>query len=56
MVTGQLTVEFDATPLMAGPGEAILIGAGERHRAAVPHGCLLLSVWGEAARMKGLED
>jgi hypothetical protein len=43
-------VEFDAGPLVAGPGEAILIAAGERHRAVVPADCLLLSV--EAVGMK----
>ncbi|MGH2491495.1 MAG: cupin domain-containing protein [Candidatus Limnocylindria bacterium] len=53
VVTGQLTVEFDAGPLTAGPGEAILIAAGERHRTAVPEGCLLLSV--EAVGMKRFE-
>ena len=44
VLEGQLIVEFEAGPLAAGPGEAILIAAGERHRAAVPEGCLLLSV------------
>jgi mannose-6-phosphate isomerase-like protein (cupin superfamily) len=44
VLEGELTVEFDSGPLSAGPGEAILISAGERHRAAVPAGCLLLSV------------
>ena len=53
VLRGQLTVEFDDAALSAGPGEAILIGAGERHRAAVPDGCLLVSV--EAAGMKRLE-
>ena len=53
VLRGELTVEFDDGALSAGPGEAILIGAGERHRAAVPDGCLLLSV--EAAGMKRLE-
>jgi quercetin dioxygenase-like cupin family protein len=46
VVEGALTVEFDEGPLSAGPGEAILIAAGERHRAAVPRDCLLLSVEG----------
>jgi mannose-6-phosphate isomerase-like protein (cupin superfamily) len=46
VLEGQLIVEFDAGPLAAGPGEAILIAAGERHRAAVPADCLLLSVEG----------
>ena len=50
VVEGELIVEFEAGPLAAGPGEAILIAAGERHRAAVPADCLLLSV--EAAGMK----
>lgn len=53
MLEGELTVEFDAGPLSAGPGEAIHIAAGERHRAAVPEGCLLLAV--EAVGMKRLE-
>jgi len=53
VLRGELTVEFDDGPLTAGPGEAILIGAGERHRAAARDGCLLLSV--EAAGMKRLE-
>ena len=53
VLEGELIVEFDAGPLAAGPGEAILIDAGERHRAAVPAGCLLLSV--EAAGMKRTE-
>ena len=44
VLEGELIVEFEAGPLAAGPGEAILIAAGERHRAAVPKGCLLLSV------------
>ena len=44
MLEGELIVEFDAGPLAAGPGEGILIAAGERHRAAVPEDCLLLSV------------
>jgi len=44
VVEGKLVVEFEAGPLAAGPGEAILIAAGERHRASVPTDCLLLSV------------
>jgi quercetin dioxygenase-like cupin family protein len=46
VLEGELVVEFDAGPLAARPGEAILIAAGERHRAAVPANCLLLSVEG----------
>ncbi len=46
VVEGTLVVEFDSGPLSAGPGEGIMIGAGERHRAVVPEGCLLLSVEG----------
>lgn len=46
VIEGELIVEFEAGPLAAGPGEAILIAAGERHRAAAPEGCLLLSVEG----------
>ncbi len=46
VLEGELTVEFDSGSLSAGPGEAILIDAGERHRAAVPVACLLLSVEG----------
>lgn len=53
VLEGELTVDFDAGPLSAGPGEAIHITAGERHRTAVPDGCLLLSV--EAVGMKRLE-
>ena len=53
VVDGELTVEFDAGPLSAGPGEAILIAAGERHRASVRSGCLLLSV--EGVGMERLE-
>ena len=53
VLEGALTVEFDAGPLSAGPGEAIHIAAGERHRTSVPDGCLLLSV--EAVGMKRLE-
>ena len=50
VLEGELVVEFDSGSLAAGPGEAILIAAGERHRAAVPADCLLLSV--EAVGMK----
>ena len=50
VLEGELRVEFEAGPLVAGPGEAILIAAGERHRAAVPERCLLLSV--EAVGMR----
>jgi len=46
VLDGELVVEFDAGPLAAGPGEAILIAAGERHRTAVHKDCLLLSVEG----------
>jgi mannose-6-phosphate isomerase-like protein (cupin superfamily) len=46
VLDGALVVEFDDGPLSAGPGEAIMIAAGERHRALVPDGCLLLSVEG----------
>ena len=46
VLDGELVVEFEAGPLAAGPGEAILIAAGERHRATVPADCLLLSVEG----------
>ncbi|HUQ41847.1 MAG TPA: cupin domain-containing protein [Candidatus Limnocylindrales bacterium] len=46
VVEGTLVVEFDEGPLSAEPGEAIMIVAGERHRAVVPDGCLLLSVEG----------
>jgi quercetin dioxygenase-like cupin family protein len=53
VLEGELVVEFDAGPLTAGPGEAIHIAAGERHRAAVPRGCLLLSV--EAVGMQRTE-
>jgi quercetin dioxygenase-like cupin family protein len=53
VVDGELTVEFDEGPLTARRGEGILIAAGERHRAAVPEGCLLLSV--EAVDMKRSE-
>jgi len=44
VVAGELVVEFEDGPLRAGRGEAILIGAGEWHRAWVPVDCLLLSV------------
>ena len=44
VVSGELVVEFDDGTLRAAPGEAILISAGERHRASVPDDCLLLSV------------
>jgi quercetin dioxygenase-like cupin family protein len=44
VLEGELVVEFETGPLSAGPGEAILIAAGERHRAAVAESCLLLSV------------
>ena len=50
VLEGELQVEFEAGPLVAGPGEAILIAAGERHRAAVPESCLLLSVEGAGMR------
>ena len=50
VLEGELIVEFDAGPLAAGPGEGILIAAGERHRAAVPVDCLLLSVEGVGMR------
>src|SRR5207248_5263126 len=53
VLEGALTIEFDAGALCAGPGEAILIAAGERHRASVPEECVLLSV--EAVDMKRLE-
>jgi|SRR5438309_6558829 len=53
VLEGGLTVEFDTGPLSARPGEAIHIAAGERHRAVVPEGCLLLSV--EAIGMERLE-
>ena len=53
VLKGELIVEFDDGPLSAGPGEAILISAGERHRTAAPDDCLLLSV--EAAGMTRLE-
>ena len=54
VVSGELTVEFNEGPLTAGPGEAILISAGERHRTAVPEECRLLSV--EGVGMKRFED
>jgi mannose-6-phosphate isomerase-like protein (cupin superfamily) len=53
VIEGELTVEFDAGSLTASPGEAILIRSGERHRASVPRGCLLVSV--EAVGMKRTE-
>lgn len=53
VVDGELTVEFDDGPLTARRGEAILIAAGERHRAAVDDSCLLLSV--EAVGMRRSE-
>jgi quercetin dioxygenase-like cupin family protein len=53
VLEGELVVEFDSGDLRAGPGEAILIRAHERHRAAVPTGCLLLSV--EAVGMQRLD-
>src|SRR5437868_873409 len=46
VLEGELFVEFAEGPLSAGPGEAILIASGERHRAVVSRGCLLLSVEG----------
>jgi mannose-6-phosphate isomerase-like protein (cupin superfamily) len=54
VVDGEISVEFDSGPLTAGPGEGIFIAAGERHRAVVPEGCLLLSV--EGIGMKRLES
>jgi quercetin dioxygenase-like cupin family protein len=53
VLAGELTVEFDSGPLSAIAGEAILIAAGERHRASVRDECLLLSV--EAVGMTRLE-
>jgi quercetin dioxygenase-like cupin family protein len=53
VLEGELVVEFGAGPLAAGPGEAILIAAGERHRTAVPVDCLLLSV--EAVGMERID-
>jgi len=50
VIAGTLVVEFDDGPLSAGHGEAILIAAGERHRAVVPDDCLLLSVEGVGMR------
>ena len=44
VLEGELVVDFEAGPLRARSGEAILIAAGERHRASVPDDCLLLSV------------
>jgi quercetin dioxygenase-like cupin family protein len=49
-IRGALVVEFESGPLTAGPGEAILIAADERHRATVAEGCLLLSVEGVAMK------
>lgn len=53
VIAGELVVEFDGGPLRAGPGQAILIAAGERHRAAVVDDCLLLSV--EPAGLRRLD-
>ena len=53
VVEGELVVEFETGPFRAGPGEAILIAAGERHRASVPDYCLLVSV--EPVGMKRTE-
>jgi quercetin dioxygenase-like cupin family protein len=50
VLEGTLVVEFDEGALTAGPGEAILIAADERHRAVVPDDCLLLSVEGAGMR------
>ena len=50
VLEGSLVVEFEEGPLTAGPGEAILIAAGERHRAVVPDDCLLLAA--EAVGMR----
>jgi mannose-6-phosphate isomerase-like protein (cupin superfamily) len=50
VLEGELVVEFDAGPVAAGPGEGIVIAAGERHRTAVPVDCLLLSVEGVGMR------
>jgi len=50
VLEGELVVEFEAGLLTAAPGQAILIAAGERHRAVVPVDCLLLSV--EAVGMR----
>ena len=44
VLAGELVVELDEGPLRARAGEAILICAGERHRASVPVDCLLLSI------------
>jgi quercetin dioxygenase-like cupin family protein len=48
VLEGELVVELEDGPQRAGPGEAILISAGERHRTAVPKSCTLLSVEGVA--------
>lgn len=53
VVTGELVVEFESGPLVAGPGQAILIAKGERHRTAVADDCLLLSV--EAIGMRRVD-
>jgi quercetin dioxygenase-like cupin family protein len=53
VLEGELVVELDSGELRAGAGEAILIRAHERHRAAVPDDCLLLSV--EAVGMRRLD-
>jgi quercetin dioxygenase-like cupin family protein len=50
VLRGTLVVEFDEGPLSAAAGEAIMIAAGERHRAVVPDDCLLLSVEGVGMR------
>src|SRR5438552_6378421 len=50
VLEGELRVEFEAGPIAAGPGEAILLAGADRHRAAVPERCLLLSV--EAVGMR----
>src|SRR5256885_13696844 len=44
VLEGELVVEFEAGPLVAGPGEAILIAAGGRPPAPVPRGGPLPSV------------
>ena len=36
VLEGTLIVEFDDETISAGPGEAIMVAAGERHRAIVP--------------------
>lgn len=50
VLEGELVVHFESGPLVAGPGESIHIAAGERHRAVVAEGCLLLSVEGVGMR------